>query len=273
MLRRKSSLLSAIYLVSGCLLEGDSLVNLHTSVRTIRYPDGYIPAKFTEDALQSAHNILIIGDAGGRDAGYLSNLGKAITQLDIADQGRADIYIQSIEDRTPFADGSFDGVVLNEVLEHLYRDVDALKEIHRIMKSDGTLVATVPASRRQDRAPFHVRIHTENTLRRLLATGGFEVEELWYRGVGCRLPQWTLGRIACYSIFTVSAAFVSEERAVDFYNEPMFRFERWLGRRRVGRLIQMMCISYGFMVIARPSVPTNPDEVQIRRFRSFGKND
>lgn len=40
----------------------------------------------------------------------------------------------------PFADGSFDAVLMVRVFHHLHNSADALKELHRILRPGGTLV-------------------------------------------------------------------------------------------------------------------------------------
>jgi SAM-dependent methyltransferase len=44
----------------------------------------------------------------------------------------------------PFADGEFDRVVAAEVLEHIHADVDAIKELVRVLRPGGTLAVSVP---------------------------------------------------------------------------------------------------------------------------------
>ena len=44
----------------------------------------------------------------------------------------------------PFADGEFDRVVAAEVLEHIHADVDAIKELVRVLRPGGTLAISVP---------------------------------------------------------------------------------------------------------------------------------
>lgn len=52
---------------------------------------------------------------------------------------QGDIY------QMPFENGSFDLVVCTEVLEHLERPKDALKEINRVVKEEGAVLLTVPS--------------------------------------------------------------------------------------------------------------------------------
>src|SRR5882757_7329435 len=44
----------------------------------------------------------------------------------------------------PFADGEFDRVVASEILEHIWDDVTAIKELIRVLRPGGTMAITVP---------------------------------------------------------------------------------------------------------------------------------
>jgi SAM-dependent methyltransferase len=44
----------------------------------------------------------------------------------------------------PFEDGSFDCVLLNEVLEHVFDEHATLREVHRVLRSGGTLAVFSP---------------------------------------------------------------------------------------------------------------------------------
>ncbi|OQX61877.1 MAG: SAM-dependent methyltransferase [Desulfococcus sp. 4484_241] len=46
--------------------------------------------------------------------------------------------------RLPFKDGYFDVVICSEVLEHIPNDIDAMREIIRVLKPAGDLVVSVP---------------------------------------------------------------------------------------------------------------------------------
>ncbi len=82
----------------------------------------------------------------------------------------------------PFDDAEFDAVVCGEVLEHLDQDQAAVQEIARVLRTDGVLVATVPANPwRYDWADHwvgHRRRYTPEGLRELLASAGLERVEV-----------------------------------------------------------------------------------------------
>ncbi len=60
----------------------------------------------------------------------------------------------------PYEDNTFDKVVASHVLEHIVNFMPLMKELHRILKKNGTLEAWVPYVRDYDHAfgdPTHVR--------------------------------------------------------------------------------------------------------------------
>lgn len=53
-------------------------------------------------------------------------------------------YVHATEDRLPFDDNSFDGVLLNEVLEHVEDDEATLREVRRVLRPGGHLALFSP---------------------------------------------------------------------------------------------------------------------------------
>ncbi len=53
-------------------------------------------------------------------------------------------FMQCGLERTPFDSEFFDAIVLNDVLEHVPDEIEALDEMHRILKPGGTLIITTP---------------------------------------------------------------------------------------------------------------------------------
>jgi hypothetical protein len=101
----------------------------------------------------------------------------------------------------PYADDTFDAVILSEILEHVDDDVAALKEIFRVLKPGGVVAITVPnadypflwdpinkslemlTGRHIQHGPFagiwanHVRLYWRDDLRSAVLNAGFLVEE------------------------------------------------------------------------------------------------
>jgi len=86
--------------------------------------------------------------------------------------------------RLPFADGCFDAVLALDVLEHLDSDAEAAREIGRVLKPNGVLIATVPAFRwlwsQHDEALDHRRRYTLSEVTELLRSAGFGIERASY---------------------------------------------------------------------------------------------
>jgi 2-polyprenyl-6-hydroxyphenyl methylase/3-demethylubiquinone-9 3-methyltransferase len=101
----------------------------------------------------------------------------------------------------PFPDGTFDAVILSEVLEHVDREADSLAEVRRVLKPGGLVIVTVPHAdypfwwdpinktletlfgKHVRRGPLtgiwarHVRLYTPERLRETVRTAGFVIEE------------------------------------------------------------------------------------------------
>lgn len=122
----------------------------------------------------------------------------------------------------PYADGSFDRIILSEVLEHLADDAGALQEIKRVMKPGAVLAVTVPHKHYSGwfdplnriaegvfhhpirRGPFagiwanHLRLYLPDELRRLVENAGFQVEQVeeqtHYCFPGTQFLVYTIGK-------------------------------------------------------------------------------
>lgn len=81
-----------------------------------------------------------------------------------------------------FADESFDYVISFQVIEHIKRDRDFVKEVSRVLRKGGSFIVSTPnAPMSLTRNPWHVREYRAEELRQLLAPHFESVEML---GVG-----------------------------------------------------------------------------------------
>jgi ubiquinone/menaquinone biosynthesis C-methylase UbiE len=82
-----------------------------------------------------------------------------------------------------FKDGSFDIVLMFDVLEHIKEDDIAIKEAHRVLKNCGYFIFIVPAFQflfsSHDRALDHYRRYNINEIREKL-NNLFEIQEIGY---------------------------------------------------------------------------------------------
>jgi SAM-dependent methyltransferase len=140
--------------------------------------------------------VLCVGDEWGRDYYTLTAQGHRVHNVDIAWQPHLPtLTIADTARALPFADGTFDAVVMAEVVEHLFDDVTALSEARRVLRDDGLLTVTVPFF--NDAPEYHVRLHSARTIRRLLAHAGFQATQIIHRGGWISFPRLVglLGRV------------------------------------------------------------------------------
>jgi ubiquinone/menaquinone biosynthesis C-methylase UbiE len=84
---------------------------------------------------------------------------------------------------TGIADNSVDYVITFQVIEHIKKDKNFVKEIYRVLKNKGKLIVTTPNIKMSlTRNPWHIREYTVNQLDNLLKTNFQSVEKLGVYG-------------------------------------------------------------------------------------------
>jgi len=82
----------------------------------------------------------------------------------------------------PYRLSSFCAVLCSEVLEHIRREDQVVKEIHRVLTRNGVTIVTVPQGEQhwteEDREDGHIRRYSKNYLAKMLESAGFKIEEL-----------------------------------------------------------------------------------------------
>ena len=82
-----------------------------------------------------------------------------------------------------FADASFDYVISFQVIEHIKRDREFIREVHRILRPGGKFIVSTPnAPMSLTRNPWHVREYRPEELKALLGECFSEVECLGVSG-------------------------------------------------------------------------------------------
>ncbi len=101
-----------------------------------------------------------------------------------------DVEVQSGDLNAVVSRGTFDSVVLINVLEHIEDDRDALRQLFATLENCGTAIVFVPAFEMLfsefDRQIGHFRRYRRRDLRYKMIDAGFEIEELKY----VNLPGW-----------------------------------------------------------------------------------
>jgi SAM-dependent methyltransferase len=76
-------------------------------------------------------------------------------------------------DVLPFADSTFDSVLLDNVLEHIAEPAPLLDEVRRVLRQGGRLLVGVPGIRGWNSDSDHKVYYDEQTLRSRIETSGF----------------------------------------------------------------------------------------------------
>lgn len=91
-------------------------------------------------------------------------------------------FVQATVPPLPFADESFDYVVSFQVIEHIKRDKEFVREVHRVLKKGGKFIVSTPNRPMSlTRNPWHVREYTADEFGALLSMFT-EVEALGVAG-------------------------------------------------------------------------------------------
>jgi SAM-dependent methyltransferase len=116
-------------------------------------------------------------------ADYTGIDGSADAVAAAAAKGRAIVH-GSVDDRLPFDDAAFDGVVVKDVLEHVAEPVALVAEVRRVLRPGGLVFASSPDAQRWVWDDYtHRRPFSRKAFRLLFRDGGFDVERVGYESV------------------------------------------------------------------------------------------
>lgn len=175
-------------------------------------PAGHCPTGYMYPDLESllrervapGARCLDVGCGDGRTAGlWLREYGCEYVGVDVSDNAIAEaqelgLDVRKISDASelPFPDGTFDAALSIEVFEHLFDPLATAREIFRVLKPGGVLIATLPnvaywrrrlelvvgrwnpvgddLSIEQPWRDPHVRFFTASTLASMLENAGYD---------------------------------------------------------------------------------------------------
>jgi SAM-dependent methyltransferase len=188
----------------------------------------YEAASLVADMVGNQGPILNIGPSWGRDYYWLMRAGRRVINVDLAPQYHLPNLVRADATQVfPFEANQFGAVIMAELLEHLVEDWVALAEARRVLSTNGRLVVTVPFF--HDRSEFHVRIHSDRSITRLLATAGFQTQRIIYRGGLIHVPRFV------HAVRKLVAKVGGAERWYDLG----VRTDTWLGRQSWSRVQSM----------------------------------
>ena len=126
----------------------------------------------------------------------------------------ADVY------KLPFDDNSFDGVLLNNILEHLEKPDDAFSEIKRVLRNDGKLLIELPGKKGFYYDKTHVKFWGKKEIVDFLEKWSFKD----IRAKFFPLPFEFAGDILTHNKLRVFA--INSKR--DILHSSIKNIERWL---------------------------------------------
>lgn len=98
-------------------------------------------------------------------------------QTETRDSTGIDILCDIVD--MPVDDASFDAIMCIEVIEHLPKPIDAIKEFSRVLNNDGQLILTAPFNSLTHYAPhYYYNGFSKYWYERILAENGFEIVEM-----------------------------------------------------------------------------------------------
>src|SRR5260221_4738200 len=153
--------------------------------------------------LPQASRVLDAAIGLGQLAGKLYGAGYRVVGIDYSFEAALQVRRTSpirviVGDLTmlPFRTGAFDGVTTGETLEHLDDDRGAAREIGRVVRRGGRVVATVPALQslwsKSDDYYEHRRRYARATLVGLFRDAGLSIRKAAFWGFPIVLPYDTL---------------------------------------------------------------------------------
>ena len=183
--------------------------------------------------------------------GGTREFGANVINLDIEPMPGVDVI--GVAECLPLNDGSFDGLVLQAVLEHVVNENDTLAECFRVLRPGGRLLVEIPFIQGDHPAPGDYRRYTEQGVRQIVERHGFAVAE---SGVAVGPASALAGVMAVFLALLVS--FRSRKLyqlallGTTFVAFPIKFLDRFLDRHPMAPVI-----ASGVWVICTKPVPTS----------------
>ena len=121
--------------------------------------------------------------------------------------------ICDLNEKLPFDSDTFDSILLSDVLEHIRKPEQLLKEIQRLLKKDGVLIMNVPYFYCLHEEPHDYFRYTEFALKSMTSDAGLKVE----------LLQKTGGTLEI-----ITDLFAKNIRPIPFIGKPLCKFSQFL---------------------------------------------
>jgi len=114
--------------------------------------------------------------------GDVISLASTYDSLDVSAKHEDITYVEDIQNMSSLEDSTYDSALCLEVIEHVPRPWDALREINRILKGNGLLILSAPHLSRLHEIPHDYYRFTRYGFEKLLTSNGFVIQEIHERG-------------------------------------------------------------------------------------------
>jgi 2-polyprenyl-3-methyl-5-hydroxy-6-metoxy-1,4-benzoquinol methylase len=159
-------------------------------VSSVAYTDWHTRPGYFRDITQHFPREASILDVGcgsawlGDEFAHYLGIDADPQAIDRAQRAGHTVQLADLSQPLEFESGSFDGVVMKDVLEHLGDPVSVVREAHRVLKPGGRIFASSPDAQRWVWDDYtHRRPYTRKAFRHLFADQGFAVERVGYESV------------------------------------------------------------------------------------------
>jgi SAM-dependent methyltransferase len=184
--------------------------------------------------------------------GMYKSLTTSVTCVDWPQSPHGDLHVDQACDlagRLPFADGSFDTIVLSDVLEHVHSPEPLWAEMARVLAPGGRLVLNVPFLYGIHEAPHDHARYTEFALRRFAQRSGLEVMTLLPVGGSLHVLADFLAKHLAHLPLLGAVAAQGLQAAVGWLDGTA------LGQRLLAKTAPHFPLGY-FMVAAKRAAPS-----------------
>jgi SAM-dependent methyltransferase len=141
-------------------------------------------------------------------------------------EARPDVFADA--QRLPFRDGSVDTILATELIEHLPRPQEFLREARRLLRTGGTLIISAPFLEPLHEEPRDYRRFTSFGLEGIVEEHGFVVERTWKRG-----GFWSvvIGSFFSQAVFELinPASKSGRRNVVSAVLAPFLSIPQWIG--------------------------------------------
>lgn len=169
---------------------------------------------------------------------------KEYVRMDIAPGEGIDVVGKA--EKIPVAENSFDSIVCTQVLGDIYEPQKAMSEMHRVLRTGGTVLITESLFDPLHDEPHDFWRYTEHGLRRLAKDAGFNVEVLERRG-GYQSVMAQLR--ARYWIERLNAGKKWYARLLSFFFKVSGKWARFLDKKDTSHAGKLF--TQGYILIAR----------------------